>query len=198
MSRFLKAAGIEWRPRLAKVDMETPAPLPRIAVARARPGFTHPAGPGDIAEILRFFGERCTYGLKRVDLAHAGAGPARNAVRFAELRLPGHVVLFEQPTVPWLLSGALPEDEMLKLRRAGAVVESRGNGLHTSVEWPGNTLRDFMLFDALMHEVGHHMLQHYAGKRRVRAARTRDHEAFAERFAARCREAFGAWSGSSR
>jgi hypothetical protein len=39
----------------------------------------------------------------------------------------------------------------------------------------------------LMHEVGHHLIQQYKGKRRARVARTRDHEAFADGFARRCR-----------
>ena len=40
-----------------------------------------------------------------------------------------------------------------------------------------------MLRDVLLHEIGHHVLQHGKGKRGVRIARTRDHEAFATRFA---------------
>jgi Zn-dependent peptidase ImmA (M78 family) len=35
----------------------------------------------------------------------------------------------------------------------------------------------------LLHEIGHHILQQHKGKRRPRIARTRDHEAFAARFA---------------
>ena len=46
------------------------------------------------------------------------------------------------------------------------------------------------LFDVLMHEIGHHLIQHYKGKRTVRRARTADHEAFADRFAQRCRLAY--------
>jgi Zn-dependent peptidase ImmA (M78 family) len=45
-----------------------------------------------------------------------------------------------------------------------------------------------MLFDVLMHEVGHHLIQHHKGKRQARVARTRDHEAFADAFARRWRE----------
>jgi Zn-dependent peptidase ImmA (M78 family) len=53
-----------------------------------------------------------------------------------------------------------------------------------------------MLFDVLMHEVGHHVIQQYKGKRPARVARTKDHEALAERFAARCRELYAtAWEG---
>lgn len=55
------------------------------------------------------------------------------------------------------------------------------------VSWPATTLRDYMLFDVLMHEIGHHLLQQYTGKRMARVARTKDHEAFADLFAQQCR-----------
>lgn len=55
------------------------------------------------------------------------------------------------------------------------------------ITWPGDSLREFMLFDVLMHEVGHHWLQQYKGKRPARVVRTREHEAFADEFARRCR-----------
>ncbi len=45
----------------------------------------------------------------------------------------------------------------------------------------------FMIFEVFLHEVGHHILQHNMGKRTERIARTRDHEAFARRFAERYR-----------
>jgi hypothetical protein len=45
-------------------------------------------------------------------------------------------------------------------------------------------LRDFMRFDVLLHELGHHVLQHRA--RKVgNVQRRSDHERFAETFAAR-------------
>ena len=58
------------------------------------------------------------------------------------------------------------------------------------MSWPGETLKEFMLLDVLLHEIGHHVLQHYKGKQRVRIARTRDHEAFASAFAERCRRRY--------
>ena len=67
------------------------------------------------------------------------------------------------------------------------MLEIPEGGAHALVSWPGKTLRDFMLFDVLMHEIGHHLIQQYKGKRRARVARTRDHEAFAAHFARRCR-----------
>ncbi len=93
---------------------------------------------------------------------------------------------------PWRLPGRLPAKQRRRLQRAGAVVEVPPPGLQTLVAWPDRSLRDFMLFDVLMHEVGHHLIQHYKGKRHVRQARTKDHEAFAEHFARRCRLLHGA------
>ena len=52
----------------------------------------------------------------------------------------------------------------------------------TLVDWPKDTLRRFMQEKVLLHELGHHVLQHHKGKRPVRVARTRDHESFAARF----------------
>jgi hypothetical protein len=46
-------------------------------------------------------------------------------------------------------------------------------------------LRKFVLCDVLLHELGHHRLQHEKGKRLARIARTRDHEAYATRIARR-------------
>jgi len=54
--------------------------------------------------------------------------------------------------------------------------------LYTGVTVRGDTLRQFMLREIFLHEMGHHVLQHYKGKRLARVARTRDHEAFANRF----------------
>jgi hypothetical protein len=45
-------------------------------------------------------------------------------------------------------------------------------------------LRDFMRFDVLLHELGHHVLQHRARKV-SNVQRRSDHERFAETFAAR-------------
>lgn len=66
-------------------------------------------------------------------------------------------------------------------------IETATDNAQTQLTWPEETLRDFLLLDVLMHEIGHHLIQHYGGKGRVRAARTKDHEAFVRRFADRCR-----------
>ena len=70
-----------------------------------------------------------------------------------------------------------------RLERAGAVVTRLAEVGATLVDWPLDTLRRFMLEEVLLNELGHHVLQHYKGKRPQRIARTRDHEAFAARFA---------------
>jgi hypothetical protein len=72
------------------------------------------------------------------------------------------------------------------LREAGALVAI--DPLAVTVSWPGETLRAFFLRFVLLHELGHHRLQHDAGKR-AQIARTRDHEARADLFARRARAA---------
>ncbi|GAA4472365.1 hypothetical protein [Phytohabitans houttuyneae] len=153
-----------------------------------RRGFVHPAGPADVARVLTFFGPAATYGLRRVELRQRPAGGSGVAV--AALRVPGIVLLFEQPAPPWSLSGRLADVTAARLARAGARV-AVGEAV-TRVDWPSDTLRDFMLFDGLMHEIGHHTVQHAARKRRTRAMRTADHERRADVYATRARHAWAA------
>jgi hypothetical protein len=163
---------------------------PRIRETRPRLGYIHPARSGDVAAVLRFFGEVCTYGLRTIALVR-GRHEASGSWRFGRFRAPGEIILFEQPMPPWTVHGQLPRLERERLTRAGAVLELVGDS-HMRIAWPGETLRDFMLFDVLMHEVGHHMVQQYTGKRDARVLRSREHESFAERFAARCRAQYRA------
>lgn len=160
--------------------------LPRIVVGRAGEGRHHPAGKAEIAAVLRYFGEACVYGIRSIELRRGA--PDRQGLHFGRLVVPGRILLDDLPLPPWHLPGRLRRSEMARLERAGAAVERRDGA--TLVAWPGETLRDFVLFDVLMHEIGHHLLQHHKGKRTARVARTRDHEAFARRFAERCRAAF--------
>jgi hypothetical protein len=164
-----------------------PAPLPRVIVQRPRSGYSHPASRTEILRLLRFFGEECTYGLRTIELLQGGRASRGGSLLLGTLVVPGRIVLYDQPPSPWLLPGSLSAAEQRRLRRAGAKVEMVNEASQAIVSWPGDTLRDFMLFDVLMHEIGHHLLQHYKGKRRERVARTGDHEAFANRFAVRCR-----------
>ncbi len=188
LARALKEIGIrlDWPAEAQEGDAA--APLPSLRVARPREGYHHPATRPAVVRLLRFFGEPCTYGLQSVELVRGDAGAPADELRFGRLLVPGRIVLYDQPLTPWVLPGRLPDGESERLRAAGALVEAAG--LQTLVAWPGETLRQFMLFDVLMHEIGHHMIQQYKGKRLVRVLRTRDHEAFAAQFARRCRRIY--------
>ncbi|MBN1443581.1 MAG: hypothetical protein JXA90_12800 [Planctomycetes bacterium] len=190
VARALKAAGIVLDRAPKGLDAEREAPIPRIRVGRPRRGFRHAVRRSEIAAALRFFGETSIYGIREIVLASC-ADPD-DPLRLGTLLVPGRILIYPVPRSPWRLRGSLAPDAVRRLERAGAVVERHGGGLQTTVEWPGDTLRDFVLLDVLMHEVGHHLIQQYKGKRGVRVARTRDHEAFADRFAESCRAAYEA------
>jgi hypothetical protein len=166
-------------------------PLPRIHAVWPRPGHAHPASPADVAAVLRCFGPACSYGLRAIELAPGPDVTPARGLAIARLVGPGAVRLYDQPPSPWRIAGLLRHADAERLGEAGAIVENVG-GVHTLVHWPGQSLRDFMLFDGLMHEIGHHLVQQYTGKRTAHVRRTRDHEAYAHRFAARCRRAWQA------
>lgn len=186
--RELKEVGIH--AELAAPVGEVAAPLPRVVSKHPRKGCHHPADKSDIKGVLRFFGEECTYGLRRVELVQGQFPGAGGSLRLGRLMVPGRIVLFDQAHPPWRMPGPLPEHDEERLLRAGAVIQIESGGPCVDVAWPDETLRDFMLFDVLMHEVGHHLIQQYKGKRMLRVARTKDHEAFADRFAYKCRLAY--------
>jgi len=174
-------------PYLMRATRRAGAPVP-VRVCPPRRGFVHPADPADIVRVLTFFGPAAAYGLRGIELRQqpaAGTGPA-----VAALRVPGLVLLFEQPAPPWDLSGQLTDVATARLQRAGARVAT--GQASTRVDWPGSSLCDFMLFDGLMHEIGHHMIQHAARKHRTRAMRTADHERRADAYAVRARHAWAA------
>jgi len=154
----------------------------RIILRAPRAGFHHPAGERDFLELVNAIGPIARYGLRSIELARSLAAGAGSTLVFGRYCSPGRVILFEQLVPPWRLSGRLQETIVRRFERAGAIVTLLADVRVTLVEWPGDTLRRFMLEDVLLHELGHHVLQHYKGKRLVRIARTRDHEAFASRF----------------
>lgn len=160
------------------------APLERIDIraARPRPGFRHPAGTADVARLLEFFGPTARYGLRRVELRQR---TARTAITVAKYVNPGLIVLFEQPDPPWFLPGTLSPAARQRLERAGARVSSHWSA--TCVEWTDRDLRDFILFDGLMHEIGHHVVEY--DDRRMRTA---DHERRARAYATECRTMWAA------
>lgn len=162
--------------------------MPRVNATRAPRGWYYPADRSDIVRLLRFFGPEVTYGLRSIDLIPAP--DSSNRLRLGALVVPGQIKLYALRPSPWVLVGTVSNSEHQRLTRAGAVVADVGGGLQTTVAWPGDMLRDFVLFDVLMHEIGHHIVQQYTGKRTGRVMRTRDHEVFADRFARRCRREF--------
>jgi hypothetical protein len=172
---------------LGSVTVQPAVPNPRVHVSRPPAGFFHPATRADVVALLRLAGEECTYGLRAVRLAVVGCAPGERLL-FGRLIVPGEVVLYAQPDPPWTLSGRIPGGEEGRLRRAGAAISLDSSGLQTIIAWPEDTLRRFMLFDVLLHELGHHVLQHERRAPAGRIVRTRDHEALADRFARRWRE----------
>jgi hypothetical protein len=163
----------------------------RVRATRPRPGFIHPLGRRQVLEALDFFGPLATYGLRAVELRHTDDDEGGFPV-LARLRVPGTVILYEQRDAPWTIAGRPSEESLSRLRDAGAVVDMQPSA--TVIDWPEETLAQFMLFDGLLHEVGHHLIQHHSGKRTARVMRTADHERAAERFAVACR---ATWAGRS-
>lgn len=191
-ARALKELGVVPSPAGRPALADQPSPLPRLVVKRPRPGRTHPLSRADIVEALHFFGEACVYGLQSISLVSSASRSMGPEILLGAYVAPGRVLLFDQPASPWQLAGRLSDTAIQRLERAGAAVDVADGGLGTTVTWPGDTLRTFVLFDGLMHEIGHHILQHSRGKRGIRILRTKDHEKLADRFAQRCRVLYGA------
>ncbi len=193
--RVLKEAGIDLE--LQNDPLVGIPVLPRITTKRPRQGFTHPAEKADILRVLQFFGEKCFYGLKSIKLIQGSNASSEAGVPMGRLEVPGTIVLYDQPVSPWFINGTLPKAEREKLEQAGASIESASDNLHCLIHWNEGDLKNFMLFEVFMHEIGHHLIQQYKGKRSVRVARTKDHEQFAALFAQRCRESFVDCAGNA-
>lgn len=155
---------------------------------RPGPGLHHPATAADVRATLYAFGAQAYYGVRLVELVpgpvELAPGPAARNHHLALgcLAGPGQVRIFAQAPPPWRLGAPVPEPDRAWLASAGADVRAAA-----VVEWPGDSLRRFMLSHVLAHEIGHHLLQHERRLRGERAARTRDHEARAEAVAAALR-----------
>lgn len=158
----------------------------RIREEPPRRGFFHPVSRKELARELRALGAHGLYGLKEVILARVPRELARRVI-FGQYEAPGRVLLYEQPLSPWRLAGEIRREVKDIFENAGAVVTSAFG--ETLVDWPEGALREFMLSEVLRHEIGHHVLQQYKGKRRVAAARKRDHEEFARLYVERERRA---------
>ncbi len=162
---------------------------PKITVKRPRKGFFHPATKSQINELLMHFGELSWYGVQEIVLLQSPKHDV-NKLNFGSLSIPGKIQLYEQPEAPWFLSGSLRSEERLLLESAGALIELSSDGMRCNVEWPLDTLTNFMLFEVLMHEVGHHIIQQFKGKRTAKVLRTKEHEILAMAFARRCRHSY--------
>ena len=158
----------------------------KIVEVPARKGYFHPLGPAEIRHALEFFGSLAVYGLESVEL-RPSAGRSARGIPIARLQVPGRVVLYEQPSPPWIMAG-LSRASISRLTKAGASVEQKLGVAH--VQWTAEALKNFVLFEGLMHEVGHHLIQQHTGKRIVRVMRTADHERRAAAFADMCRRAW--------
>lgn len=161
--------------------------VPRLVVHRPSYRCIHPLGRADIVRLLRAAGPWATHGLRTIELRRRPPGTDERRLMFGRFDAPGRIVLYEQPAPPWRLLGALPAGMERCLTASGARVGSAIGGHQAIISWPGTTLRDFMLFDVLLHELGHHVIQHESRQPHTRVRRTRDHEAAAETIAARLR-----------
>ena len=184
-ARLLGAAGIEIG---QQVESQTDSHRLRVRTVPARPGFIHPLGAPQIRDALAFFGPIASYGLRSIEMRQATDPLHAGIPILAELRVPGVIILYEQAISPWSIPGTLSRRSLERLRDAGAVVEMTSQAV--MVGWPDGTLGEFMLFEGLMHEIGHHLVQHETGQREARVMRTTDHERRARRFARECREAW--------
>jgi hypothetical protein len=155
----------------------------QIIIRTPRSGFHHPAGKADILQVLDALGPGAIHGLRVIELARSPAVPGSGMPLAGRYYAPGRIKLYEQLLAPWRLAGLLTHETIHRFQKAGAIVTLLNAVGATLVRWPANMLRRFMLEQVLLHEIGHHILQHNKGKRPVRIARTRDHEAFAVTFA---------------
>jgi len=194
IARALKHSGVILDlPELNETDQPT---LPRIVTKKPRRGFSHPAGKHELVSVLQFFGERCFYGLRLIKLVQGDTLLSQGVVCMGRLEVPGTIILFDQPPSPWFINGTIPSLERKRLERAGASIEATGDGVQCLIRWSDTDLQNFMLFEVFMHEIGHHLIQQYKGKRNARVVRTKEHELFADSFAQHCRETYLAAKGN--
>ena len=184
-NRAASGASNEWRssgkPRPSHGDfsLSRKTQTLRIIVHQPLPEFHHPLDKQDILEFLRRLDAVPLYGLRCIELRHSGSNPA---CPFGRYCAPGRILLFAQPKAPWRFTGRLSDSFIHRASRAGAALTESSDNRTTIIDWPDDSLKNFMLREVLLHELGHHVLQQYKGKRSARIARTRDHEAFARRF----------------
>ena len=157
-------------------------PATRLRIIRHAPGsgHAHPLGQAEVRRLLDQLPPRYRYKLHAIELRPAPSRRPHGALPLGRLLLPGRILLYAQPRSPWLLDGLPADDEQARLMHAGALLSVDWRSCLTVVEWPGDSLRDFMFLDVLVHELAHHALQVRRARLTRPAARTRDHEAVAE------------------
>ena len=178
-----RARGATWHGASLHTPRQASArPATRLRIIQHAPGdgHTHPAGYADIRRLMGTLPPLYWYKLHAIELRPAPSRRPHGALPLGRLLLPGRIVLYAQPSSPWLLAGLLADDERARLTHAGALVSVDRRSCLTVVDWPGHSLRDFMLLDVLLHELAHHALQVRRARSTMSAARTRDHEAVAE------------------
>ena len=194
LSRQLKELGVVLDP--VTKQRSVAFALPRVVVTRPRRGFIHPVDSADLVELLKFFGPPCFYGLRSIRLIQGSTTSKELSLPFGRLVVPGTIILYEQPKPPWFVCGSIPRSERVKLERSGASIESSDDHTQCLIHWKKDDLKAFMLFEVFMHEVGHHIIQQYKGKRNARVMRTKDHERWADAFVRRCRQDYSSCSMS--
>jgi hypothetical protein len=183
VGRTLKESGL-----LSTYELENQQQVivwPRIVVHHPSPGFYHPATQGRLREILETVGPTGVYGLKTVELSRRSEMDGAGSELLARYISPDRIMFFEQKLPPWHYVGRLSDSIRELFERSGAEVCWSVEASATTVDWPGDTLASFLLVEGLLHEIGHHIKQHEARAGTRRIARTKDHEAFANMYAAR-------------
>lgn len=183
--RVLKEAGLD----LSELTTDgEQAVFPRIKIQRPRNGFCHPATRADITNLLHKLGPRCYYGLKSIELRQRTELESSNrTIVFGRTQPKGIVTIYELSQAPWIVPGSLHDDDSRRFSDFGATIEVISDGLQTKISWTEEMLKQFVLLDVLLHEIGHHLIQQYKGKRPARVLRSKNHEQLAELYAQRCR-----------
>jgi hypothetical protein len=164
---------------------DTSLSLP-ISIQRPPPGLTHPLTQRDIRSLIEGFGPLSIYGLRSIRLRSESAILADGIV-FGEYALPGGIHLYSLPEGDWNLPFLLLPQDRAAFRRHGAQIEIDVHRGQTSVTWHEQGLKQYLLYDVLAHEFGHHAVQRRCGKFLATTCRKSDHEAQADLYGMRSR-----------
>jgi hypothetical protein len=150
-----------------------------IKVQKPLRGTMHPLTPRELRAFLAFLGPALRYGLKTICLRQDCA--LRNeGIVFAEYVVPGEIHLYSIPESPWRLPFLLHAEDRMAFENYGAQIERNLEREQTTVHWSADGLMRFALHEVVAHELGHHLLQHHKGKRKLTVCRRTDHERRAE------------------